>query len=152
MDDKVIENIISFCDQETLENLIHVNRKFRKYIFKQNLLRIRYKYKVNDVNNIDFNKKINPYSYRIKFYLYKDVQRFGRSINSLYERNKFKKLAWLNALVDYVILSNDNERRLLQHYLHKDIKFIVDQYYQKRIVSNFFSRFREISKFHTLLK
>ena len=27
MDDKVIENIISFCDQETLENLIHVNRK-----------------------------------------------------------------------------------------------------------------------------
>lgn len=152
MDDKVIENIISFCDQETLENLIHVNRKFRNYIFKQKLLKIHYKYKVDDINNIDFNKKINPYSYQLKFYSYKDVKRFGRSINSLYERNKFKKLAWLNALVDYVILSNDDERRLLQHYLHKDIKFIVDQYYQKRIVSNFFSRFREISKFHTLLK
>ena len=66
MDDKVIENIISFCDQETVENLIHVNRKIRNYIFKQKLLKIHYKYKVDDINNIDFNKKINPYSLSIE--------------------------------------------------------------------------------------
>lgn len=143
-----LQNICKFADQNTLSRLIHTNKKLRKYIFDNKLIKKDYKYKVEDYSNIDFGKQINPYSYYIKYKW--SVEKFAKIINNRYVKKN--NLNWLTLLVDWIIISNNNERRLLQNYLHKDLKNIVDRYFGYQIIKRFYKKFEEVAKFHTLLE
>src|SRR5690606_24935373 len=148
--ENIFKRVIEYCDQETLSVLIHTNKKIRNYIFDNRLLKKEYKYKV-DIDNINFDKKVNPFSYYVKYNI-GDTKNFANIINEIYLKLSYSRYpTWLTSLVDWIIISNDHERILLQHYLHKDLKYIVDKYYKQRIITRFFKNFDRISRFHTLL-
>src|SRR5690606_26980998 len=114
--ENIFKRVVEYCDQEAFSVLIHTNKKIRNYIFDNRLLKKEYKYKV-DIDNINFNKKVNLFSYYVKYNV-GETKKFANIINEIFLKLSYRREpTWLTSLVDWIIIANDNERRLLQNYL-----------------------------------